>query len=249
MEKDELIKKRLIELSNMADKKGIVTFSDFLDMNGQNLFSQIKNDLYTKYNIYGGYEQAERQIVAFIPDALYYAWNYPINYIEIEPLSEKFSEKLNHRDVLGALMNLGIERSKLGDIIMDEKKAYVICLDNMSDFICESLYKIRHTTVKATVKPIDSFSYEPKLVPKEGVIASNRLDCIVAFAFGIGRSDAVNLIQAAKVFVNAKLVTSNAYFCKPNDVISVRGHGKLQYEDILNETKKGRARVRIYIYS
>jgi len=248
MDKDQLIQKRFIDLSNMADKKSIVTFSDFLDLNDLNLFSMIKNQLFTKYSLYGGYEQAERQMIAFIPDALYYAWKYPISFIEFKPLSKKFSDDFCHRDVLGALMNLGIQRDKLGDIIVKDGIAYVICAESMADYICESLNQIRHTSVIGKVCNIEDLEYEPTLEVKEGIIASNRLDCVVSLATGEKRSDSVNLIQAAKVFVNSKLVTSNAYFCKPNDIISVRGYGKFKYEDTVSETRKGRSKIKLSIY-
>jgi len=243
-----MIQKRFVDLSNMADKKGIVTFSDFLDLNDLNLFSMVKNQLFTQYSIFGGYEQSERQMIAFIPDALYYAWNYPISFIEFKPLIKKFADNFGHRDVLGALMNLGIERDKLGDIIVNDGTAYVICVESMANYISESLTQIKHTSVIGKVCNIEDLHYEPTLEIKEGIIASNRLDCVVSLATGEKRSDAVNLIQSARVFINSKLVTSNAYFCKPNDIISVRGYGKFRYEDTISETKKGRSKIRISIY-
>ena len=83
MNEQELCKKRLIDLSKQADIKGIVTFSDFLNLNEQNIFHMTKKDLYTKTKVFGGYENAERQMVAFIPDALYYEFYYPIKCIHI----------------------------------------------------------------------------------------------------------------------------------------------------------------------
>ena len=77
MNKEELmIQKRLIELSNIAFRRDIVTFSDFLNLNEQNILHSIpKNMLSAGYRTYGGYEYAERQMVAFLPDALYYDYN------------------------------------------------------------------------------------------------------------------------------------------------------------------------------
>ncbi|MCR5467890.1 MAG: RNA-binding protein [Lachnospiraceae bacterium] len=249
MENDLFIQKRFIELSNLADKKGIVTFSDFLDMHEQSQLNFVKNNLYTDYKTYGGYDFAERQIIAFIPDALYYIWNYPIVYLEVKPLSKKYSEKLSHRDILGSLMNLGLERSKIGDIVFVEDKAYIICLETVAPYITENLSRVKHTSVMCSVKEPDEFSYTPKYTDKEGVVASNRLDVIIALAFNLKRNDAVNLIQDAKVFVNAKLVTSNAYFCKDGDIISVRTKGKFMFEKALGITQKGRSRVALKIYS
>ena len=74
----------------------------------------------SQYKTYGGYDLSERQMAVFLPDALYYEYEYPIQTIEVSPLNKKFSEDLTHRDYLGALMNLGIERCKIGDIIAED---------------------------------------------------------------------------------------------------------------------------------
>ena len=135
MNEQELCKKRLIDLSKQADFKEIVTFSDFLNLNEQNIYHIALKELYTQTKSFGGYDGAERQMIAFIPDALCYEWVYPIKCIHIVPKYPKFAEKLTHRDVLGALMNLGIERSRLGDILCLEDDYYVICDEDIFPFI------------------------------------------------------------------------------------------------------------------
>ncbi len=75
MNEQELCRKRLLDLSRQADRKGIVLFSDFLNLNEQNIFHSLQKELYTTAELSGGYEQAERQMVAFIPDALCYEWS------------------------------------------------------------------------------------------------------------------------------------------------------------------------------
>ena len=114
MNEQELCRKRLLDLSRQADRKGIVLFSDFLNLNEQNIFHSLQKELYTTAELSGGYEQAERQMVAFIPDALCYEWSYPFVCIHAVPQYPKYAEKLTHRDVLGALMHLGLDRSKSG---------------------------------------------------------------------------------------------------------------------------------------
>ena len=69
---------RFYDLSTQADRKGIVLFSNFLNMYEINLLKQNEKTIYTHFSLYGGYQGAERQMVAFQPDALYYNWDYPI---------------------------------------------------------------------------------------------------------------------------------------------------------------------------
>ena len=93
-------------------EKGIVLFSDFLNLNELNIYHQCESEFATKTESFGGVSYAERQIIAFIPDALYYEWTYPIAALKVEPAYPKFAEKLGHRDLLGSVMTLGIDRSK-----------------------------------------------------------------------------------------------------------------------------------------
>ena len=152
---DEILH-RFLDLANQADRKGIVLFSNFLNMYEINLLHQNENLFYTGFSLYGGYQEAERQMVAFQPDALYYNWEYPISCVQVEPLNHRFSEDLSHRDILGALMHLGIDRSLIGDILIKDKSAYIFCVEKMADFIAKELYKIKHTQVMTQrVKPVD----------------------------------------------------------------------------------------------
>ena len=113
MEKDQLFEKRMMELGKKAYYRGILTFSDFLDLNQQNILHSLSfRDTGVQVKTFGGYESAERQMAAFVPDALSYEQAYPIACIKVQPLNRKFSEELTHRDYLGAILNLGIERSK-----------------------------------------------------------------------------------------------------------------------------------------
>ena len=106
MNEQELCKKKLIDLSRQANRKGIVLFSDFLNLNELNIYHQNEKFFETKTEASGGVPFAERQIVAFIPDALYYEWQFPIAYLEIVPSYPKFAEKLE-----AALYAQGIECS------------------------------------------------------------------------------------------------------------------------------------------
>lgn len=185
MNKDEeLLKKRLIELSRIAYDKNIVCFSDFLNLNEQNILHMIPiNSLNSKYEIYGGYELAERQMVAFIPDALCYDYKYPIAMLKIAPINRRFAEELTHRDYLGALLNLGIERTKVGDIVVEENCAYVFIHSTLAEFVTENLTRIKHTTISVRVQEPKDINYTPKFEEKKGTVSSLRLDSILSVGF------------------------------------------------------------------
>ena len=174
MQKEEsVLQKRLLELSRVAYQRGIATYSDFLNLNELNiLHTTPKNEFFTQYETFGGYSDSERQMVAFLPDALYYTHFYPIKVLKISPLQKKFAEELTHRDYLGAILHLGIERCKLGDILLIEGNAYLFVQEALADFVCENLTRIRHTSVYVEVEDEHTFSYTPNIEEVKGTVAS-----------------------------------------------------------------------------
>ena len=253
---EELLRKRFLELSNQAFQRGIVMYTEFLNLNELNiLHTTPKNLLAVPFRTFGGYACAERQMAAFLPDAFYLYTDedeilekYPMSVIQISPLNGKFAEDLGHRDYLGALLNLGIERSKLGDILIQEKMAYLFACDGMVDFICNELTRVRHTTVQAVRIEREEFDYEPRYEEIRGTVASVRLDSLLSLAWNSSRSKMAPLIEEARVYVNGKLITSNGYHVRENDIISVRGMGRFRYMGMISETKKGRCYVLVYKY-
>lgn len=249
MEKDEFLAKRIRELANLSYQRGIVTFSDFLNLSEQNIIKDRKNQMPgVVIECCGGYEQAERQMAAFHPDALLFPWEYPIKCIKVEPAAVKFSEELSHRDFLGAILNLGIDRSVVGDILVKDHTAWIFCHDKIADFIVENLTRVRHTVMKLSIIDEQEELPEPEFQEIRGTCASVRLDALIGMAFQASRSSMVGFIEGGQVFVNGKLITSNGYEPKEGDIISVRGKGRFRYEGISGKTKKGRCSVRLLRY-
>ncbi|EOS24294.1 hypothetical protein C806_02336 [Lachnospiraceae bacterium 3-1] len=249
MEKDEvLLAKRFMDLSRQAQQKNIVLFSDFLNLNELNIFRQQGSELYSDFQLSGGYELSERQMIAFLPDALCYDWNFPISCLKITPVNIKFAEKLNHRDVLGSLMNLGIERSMLGDILVDETLIYVFCHKKISEYLMEALTRIRHTTVLIELAAAEEVKIEPQKESGEGIISSNRLDSVIACICKVSRSQASQWIRSGRVFINNKEILQTTYECKPLELISVRSFGRFRFLGDNGETRKGRLKIQFEKY-
>jgi RNA-binding protein YlmH len=254
MDKDEhILRKRLSDLANAADLRGICLFSDFLNLNEQNIFLSIKNELpMIKYFTYGGFHDAERKILCFCGDVTIQEQvetSFPITCVKIVPINHKFSDSLNHRDFLGAILNLGIDRSKVGDILIDENEGYLFCINTISEFIADQLVKIKHTQIRTSIIQKNDFVYTPKYKEVTGTVSSVRLDSILSVAFHTSRSSLTGLIEGGKVYVNSKLIISNSYSLKENDIVSVRGLGKFIYTGTSYQTKKGRYSVKLLLYS
>jgi RNA-binding protein YlmH len=191
---EQLLKKRFIELSNTAFYKNIPVFTDFLNLNEQNILYSISKELSTsRVEAFGGYESAERQMIAFIPDAFCCDGKdiYPISVVKVVPLNRKFADSLTHRDFLGAIINLGIERSKVGDILVKNNEGYLFCNDKLTDFLTEQLTRIKHTSVKTTAASLKDYQYEPQFKILKGTVSTNRIDSILTICCGTSRSQAL----------------------------------------------------------
>lgn len=120
----ELLKKRFAELARRADGRGCLLYSGFLSLNEQSALASVARTLPAPYSLYGGADGCERRMARFGYAEGDDTEGYPIDIIEIAPKSEKFASDLTHRDFLGALMHTGVEREKIGDIIVRGKHAY-----------------------------------------------------------------------------------------------------------------------------
>ncbi len=243
------IKKRFVDLSRRAADKDIVTFSNFLNLNELTIFHQTTKELYSSVQLFGGYSHAERQMAAFLPDALYYDWQYPIDAVRVTPSNSKFAEKLTHRDVLGALMNLGIKREMLGDILILDSEIIILCVNSVSSYLMEHCIKIRRTMVHSELIPMEDFNYEPALIEKAGIVSSLRLDNVIADICSLSKASAQKLIMEGNAFLNSQKIQRNDHNCQNGDILSVRHYGKYQLQTTDAVTKKGRIKYIYKIYS
>lgn len=246
----ELLCKRLSELSGNAYYRGFCTYSDFLNLDELNLFFNNQKEIVrSEYKLWGGYEDAERRVICFYEDDSSTNMYWPIVCLKITPSNTKFSDKLTHRDYLGAILNLGIERCKIGDILVLEQAGYVFCRQEIGDFIVENLTRIKHTTIMASIiEDVEIEDFKPVLAEVNGTVSSVRLDSVLSVAFHTSRSSLTGLIAGGKVFVNSKLIQSNSYTLKEGDVVSVRGMGKFIFKETTGQTKKDRYKVTLLKY-
>ncbi|MCM1127043.1 MAG: YlmH/Sll1252 family protein [Lachnospiraceae bacterium] len=250
MDTEELLKKRFAELAQKCYQKNQYTFAGFLGLADAACFYEMERELsYVPYTLWGGYEGAERVMIRFgSAEMLGYEEAFPIVCLKVSPLAEKFSDELTHRDYLGALMNLGIEREILGDILIEEKTAWIFCTQNMAEFISENMVKVKHTTVLcAESQEIPSFGsrdiQELKLQ-----LSSERIDGMIAKAYKLSRSDSAELFRQKKVFVEGRLCENSSRLLKAGETVSVRGYGKFEYRGETGISRKGKLNVLIGCY-
>lgn len=251
MNESEITKRHFKDLSDQSYRNNMFTFTDFLsEADVADLYAVSKELSPCGFSVYGGFDGASRVIVRFgNPDELGYSADYPISLLKIEPLSKKFADDLSHRDFLGAIMNLGIERDIIGDILTGEKEAYVFCLSDMADMLMRELTRVRHTSVNTIMIDELPSAFAPTLKDLSIQVASLRIDGIIAKYTKLSRSQTADLFHERKVFVNGRLMENYSYQIKSSDVVSVRGFGKFIFSGQTGQTKKGNLLVTIQVYS
>lgn len=247
---EEFLQKRFTDLANRSYRQNTYTFTDFLSAAEQDVFFRMLPQLgQIAYELSGGVEGCERQMIRFgAPDQLGYEELFPICCVEIRPTAPKFADNLTHRDYLGALMNLGIERGTLGDIFIREKTGYVFCHEKVADYMLVNVDRIRRTTVKCCLLSEPPEAVKPTLKAENLIVTSERLDVIVAKLFHLSRSQSLLLFREKKIFVNGRCMENNSGVCKTGDVVSVRGFGKFIYSGCVHETKKGNLSISLERY-
>lgn len=247
---EELLKKRLKELADKAWRNHVYTFTGFLGLSELSCYYETERELsFIPAVIFGGYEDAERAMIRFGSVELFgYEEEFPITCLEIRPLAQKFAEDLSHRDFLGALMNLGIERSTFGDIILKDNVGYLFCSETVAPFIAGNLDRVKHTPVLCEKAGEIPAQREEDLTEVRIQTSSERIDGVVSKVYKLSRSECAELFRQKKIFVNGRMCENNSRMLKPQDRVSVRGYGRFIYAQMQGVSRKGKLNAAVLIY-
>lgn len=255
---ETILWKRASEAQKRACFRKQPQFLDFLDLGEQQVVERLPQEPETKLLFYGGFLDAERKMAGFFPAEAFEPEelfrHFPICILQILPKNPKFAQKLSHRDYLGAVMNLGIERAMTGDILVTEAGAYTEALifttNKMTQILQNELCKVRNTPVSCRLlnpEELTDCIQRPKEEMKLSV-SSERIDAIVGHVFRLSRSQAGELLRAERVCKNSRIVTAPDKILVSGDIISVRGYGKFCYEGTCGQSKKGNRIVKVSKY-
>ena len=207
-----------------------------------------------RYVPWGGYGDAERRKVFILPDYIVGAEGYGdvevyFDAPPIESLRIKGSgyRHLTHRDYLGSVLGLGIEREVVGDIVFcdgEREEAILFCDAQISDFILGELKKVASDTVR-----VERTTLSADFTPKRSfahildTVASPRLDCVVAALCSLSRGKAQSAVIAGLVEVDFECDTRPDRTLGAPCLVSVRGYGKFRINSVSEQTRRGRLRL------
>ena len=237
---ERLLFAKALDQAIFAMKRREPAFTDFMDRAKCARFRERLQGLRElEITLFGGTEDCERQMMGFFTEPLA-AEAFPIKIVKIKRKSKKFGQTdLSHRDYLGSLLGLGIDRGKVGDILVAEE---------ISPYITAVLEQVSRTAVVAEETEQAEDIPQRQTEARRLTVASMRLDAVASEAFHLARGKTQTLIHAEKAQVNWNIVTSTSHLLKEGDLVSLRGFGRFRVKEIGGRTKKDRIGLEIEKY-
>ncbi len=189
-----------------------------------------------KHSFFGGDSSCERVFLGCFPEWM----NEPDFPITAVTFTYRTTDSLRHRDVLGALMALGIKRETVGDILIEQGRAVVFLSNDITNFVAENLGKIGNVGVTIQIGITGDLPERNSLLENSATIASLRLDCVVSALAKCSRNTANELIENGFVSVNSVICQKSTKTLENGDVLSVRHKGKFEIVSTDKKTKKER---------
>ncbi|WP_226037951.1 RNA-binding protein [Aquibacillus saliphilus] len=217
--------------------------SDFLTPREQTIFQSIvgNNEDYT-WGLFGGIEsERKRAILAPYYEEINQS-DYGITLLEAT-YPTKFIT-LEHRDVLGAFLSMGIKRKKLGDLIVQEGVIQIIVAEEVATYVKTNLIEVKKAKVSLAETSIDNLLPNNETWESRATtVASLRLDVVIKDIYNISRQNAVDFIQKGLVKVNFRKVENPAFQLEEADLISLRGKGRSRLKEIHGLSKKEKWKI------
>lgn len=206
-----------------------------------------------RFFTFGGYEGAERQKIYFLPDymedvnsereLLDYGYSSAVCAIKVKGSG---FVTLSHRDFMGSLLGLGVERSVIGDIVVTDtgREAVVFCDETIAIFLLEAWTKAGNDKIRTERFSLpEGFSYTRRFAPISDTVASPRLDAVVAAICKLSREKARVIVENETVEVDYETLSRPDRTIEAPCLVTVRGYGKYRILSLSDQTKKGRYRL------
>lgn len=203
-----------------------------------------------KHLFHGGFEGAERTVCVFLPD-----WQEPEDWNAADELAAircaypPTGADLTHRDLLGGLMGIGLTREKVGDILIGERAAQIVCLKDAAPIILSQFEQAGRYRLKLSGTPLSELAPAPvqvKLI--HDTVAALRLDAVLSSGFSLARGKAADAVTGGRVSLNHRECLKPDRAVEEGDVITCRGLGKCVLKAVGGQSRKGRIIIEMERY-
>ncbi|MED4202659.1 RNA-binding protein [Neobacillus mesonae] len=235
---------QVLDWKNYVEQQYTPKLTDFLDPREQHILKTIigeNGDV--KCSLFGGASDGERKRALLYPDYLtpsdedfqvsLFEIHYPKKFVTIE-----------HRQVLGTLMSLGLKRGKFGDILLSGEQIQFFAAKEVNNYIKNHMDSIGRAGVKLSEKPLNDAAIQKEQWEEMNVtVSSLRLDTVISSVFHVSRQKSLTYIQQGVIKVNWSTIENSSFQCDEGDIISVRGFGRMKILQIEGKTKKDKWRI------
>ncbi len=247
---DSLLEAMLYDTISLSERRSRPEFLGFLDEREQELvkreLKKVKNLRNENYMFWGGFDTSERVVFGAFPACV------PRNTgdFPIRPVTFRYRKQdiLTHRDFLGSVMSLGIERQTVGDILTEEGRCVMFLRSEIADYVLTQIDKVGSVGVRLEDRAEEPYPAGRKFLNSRIVVSSLRADCVAAACTGFSREKIKRMILSGLILVNYQPVRSGADLLTSGDKLTIRGTGKFLLSDVLGYTKKGRIGIELTKY-
>ena len=244
---EEVFVKKVLDYLDQVQYKQRLILTQFLDPYHQSIVKSVighQDEVQVLEN--GGFIHSESQRIIIAP-YFYEIEKEDFEIVVCKIIYAKNFEKLTHRDILGALMSLGIKRELFGDIVEKDKDFYLAVDLHIYEYLKDHLSMIKRSKVKF-VEWDEEIEVKNDYLVKSFIVSSFRLDKIISSFYKISRQKAAEFIRAGHVKVNHKPVEQINYLCNNKDIISFKKHGRVMFVDCNKQTRSDNYVVEGYFY-
>ncbi|MBF8437626.1 photosystem II S4 domain protein [Halanaerobiaceae bacterium Z-7014] len=245
-QEDRDLGERILDKIDLVKERNQQIATKFLNPHQQKIAKKILEQISEiNFKIDGGYSKAERKRILIFPDYLFPDHQtVPLAFYQIEGNFDFVN--LSHRDFLGAIMGLGVQRDYVGDIIIFDDFAQVIVGSEITDEIELNLTSVNEVPIKTSKIERDDIKFKPEN-HKEilATVASMRLDAIISAGFGESRSRSSQYITSGKIKLNWKEVDDVSADVEVGDMISFKGRGRLHVAEKRGKSNRGRIKLKL----
>lgn len=247
--KDEVTKARISDRIDQCRDGYYVTSTDFLDSHEQSMaMGEARSAGGVRVLMYGGYDDAERRMMICIPADLELSDEDASDGLaEVLRITKPAaSRELSHRDYLGSMLALGIDRRLAGDILVREDGADIVIMPEIAQFLMREFSRVGRVEIKTELVGIkDLMIPEARFEMISGSVSSPRLDSVISAAFRISRAKAAEAVRSGLVSVDhVECLKPDARVAEGMSLV-LKGKGKALLEETGEASRKGRIRIRI----
>lgn len=245
---EKMLVSNVLDKAYRFEKTEKLEFTCFLNLNEYSIVSKILDYLKIEYNTYSQNEYSDKKVIFFVPSYIDVNVQFYSDYITCIKIIPNVNGKLQHKDYMGTIYNLGIKREVIGDIFVNDDICYFFVMSSVKDYVLNNLIRVGNQGVILSELALDNEELKNisvNIVEKEYIVPSLRVDAVCSAVFNLSRNEIKEKIVKGDLCINDKVSYYPSDVIKEDDIISLRKCGKIVFKEALRNTKSGNIVINI----